>query len=960
MQPREDGVPTPRTVPADRLWRPSADAGLQADAVAQPTEPPLSAEERRMLQFESFLEAFEDGTLGQDPADAAPDGNGDGDGALEPSWAEPAPLDAGPEPEVLQAEVVEPGRRGASGAAPEGPIRRAVTAVPAAERGPARRRSRAVVDDGGRPRRARSESILVNSEPAPTPTAERPAPEPPTTDPSPDGDDGPGGVRRRDPAPTGSSPSPAATPAPGEAQAPPARRRRAAPAQERRSRGVTPDTAPAGPDAPRDSMPNRAPEPDPTPSLAPPGADLPTDTASVAAEPPAASPARFRRADAPAAPAPPAAPPFDTTEAVVPAADPPTEPVPARPEPGPTTVERPSPAAVEPARGPSSRTTARSHVDPSPAPQTEAPVADRPTADVQPTASAAALRPASPRAVRPPAEAPHPLPSIPAVELTPAAPVGRDQAEVAEPSPPVPVPVPASEAAGPTAKGPTSAEPPPVRAPAPTPTPPLRGEVPSTRTPAEPSGASTNERAAGPAQPVATAIEPVAAAIETVTRDPTEPAVASTDEPTPDGRPGDAPHRPEPAEPLATRTRPVAPPAPTPRPAPEHRSEPAPPPIITATPASEVIAEEELPPGPTREPNREPASPPVLEPAASTPPAPFRPPLASLPTPAAESDASVGLVASPLAPASAVAPRPERSADPLEGPRRPDPEPRPAVRPLRRAIAPARAARGEPTETTDDPPSSRFAAALASGAPDPIRGLPQDWDHSVDALADVDQGAPSPVSYQTGPATRRALAAAGHAAATVGSVLYLPAPPAAPAPPRSREDAVDTSSGADEVVPPWSSAASPIRRDADAGWSSPPSRSEPSYSPDAPAAPSSDGPAASPGPVVSAGQTTAPVVRHEISHAVSSGTGGQPARFLGDNNDDEEERRARRAADQGGRNTVGRSESGAQNRRQAPSGRPVPSPQPLREAELRRIVEQVERRVLDELERRGRRRPGVL
>jgi hypothetical protein len=102
------------------------------------------------------------------------------------------------------------------------------------------------------------------------------------------------------------------------------------------------------------------------------------------------------------------------------------------------------------------------------------------------------------------------------------------------------------------------------------------------------------------------------------------------------------------------------------------------------------------------------------------------------------------------------------------------------------------------------------------------------------------------------------------------------------------------------------------------------------------------------------------VVSHEVSHAVASGTGGQAARFLGDNRDDEEERRARRAAEESSRNTAGRSESGAQNRQQGASGRAVPSPQPLREAELRRIVEQVERRVLDELERRGRRRPGVL
>jgi hypothetical protein len=112
--------------------------------------------------------------------------------------------------------------------------------------------------------------------------------------------------------------------------------------------------------------------------------------------------------------------------------------------------------------------------------------------------------------------------------------------------------------------------------------------------------------------------------------------------------------------------------------------------------------------------------------------------------------------------------------------------------------------------------------------------------------------------------------------------------------------------------------------------------------------------------VVVGGQTAPQVVRHEISHAVASSGGSQSARFLDDEKDDEEERRAREAAKAAGRNTSGATETGAQNRRSLPSGKPVGSPQPLREAELRRIVEQVERRVLDELERRGRRRPGVL
>jgi hypothetical protein len=240
-------------------------------------------------------------------------------------------------------------------------------------------------------------------------------------------------------------------------------------------------------------------------------------------------------------------------------------------------------------------------------------------------------------------------------------------------------------------------------------------------------------------------------------------------------------------------------------------------------------------------------------------------------------------------------------------------EPEPAVaRPLRRALP------GPPRRATE--PAQHAAAAerfhqvlAAAPTPDPVRGLSSEWDATVADLAEARDGRPPVVGYRSGPATRAALAAAGHEAATVGPVLYLPAPPAAPMPSTAAALGVGGPSAA---------------------------------------SPTPSGP-----PVVQGGQTTASVVRHEVVHAVAS-TGS--ARFLNDAKVDEEERRARAAAEEAGRNSTGRTESGSQNRREPPTGRPIPSPQPLREAEVRRIVELVERRVLDELERRGRRRPGVL
>jgi hypothetical protein len=257
-----------------------------------------------------------------------------------------------------------------------------------------------------------------------------------------------------------------------------------------------------------------------------------------------------------------------------------------------------------------------------------------------------------------------------------------------------------------------------------------------------------------------------------------------------------------------------------------------------------------------------------------------------------------------------------------------DPEASPApsvVRPLRRALA-APPAAPDPETSSPDAAADRFRRSLADApAPDPIRGLPSTWDATVADLAGRRSAATPGVAYRTGAATRAALAASGHEAATVGSVLYLPAPPAAP-------------------IPNHAAASSP--GGSGSGLASPP-----------PASFGGSAPPAHVAPVVQGGETTASVVRHEVVHAVAAA--GSP-RFLNDSKVDDEERRARQAAEEAGQNSTGRTESGRQNRREAPTGRPIPSPQPLREAEMRRIVEMVERRVLDELERRGRRRPGVL
>jgi len=84
----------------------------------------------------------------------------------------------------------------------------------------------------------------------------------------------------------------------------------------------------------------------------------------------------------------------------------------------------------------------------------------------------------------------------------------------------------------------------------------------------------------------------------------------------------------------------------------------------------------------------------------------------------------------------------------------PPPVPRPTVTPTAAAVA------------------ARFARAIGTQRTDPIRPLPSRMRTLARTVAGTDA-----VSLRTGPATARALADAGKPAATIGRVIHLPAPP---------------------------------------------------------------------------------------------------------------------------------------------------------------------------------------